>query len=129
MASYIATKDWNFVHNWLANIPGADELQGSNTQDIAEYTEVDEWDEGQERHDSASGSEDGVWEVPEAEIQDRASAIDCDFNRKNLDRWQKLCAQPLPDASPETWDMWPAAIHMWPVNEVERRHSFGSYSC
>lgn len=129
MASYIAKKDWSFVHKWLANIPGADKLQDPNTQDIAGYTEEHEWDERQERPESASGNEDRDWDVPEAEIQDSASAIDYNYNRKNLDRWQQLCAQPLHEASPETWDTWPEAIHMWPVNEVKRRHSFGMYSC
>ena len=129
MASYIAQKDWGFVHDWLANIPDADELQDPNSHTEGIVTEQDEWDEGQDRPDSASWSEDGEWDIPEAEIQHSASAIDCDFNRKNLDRWQQLCAQPLPDAAPEVWDTWPDAVHMWPVNEVERRHSFGGYSC
>ena len=124
MNSYIATKDWSFVHHWLANVPGADMLQGPNTGLIAGYTADGEWDEGQERHDSARGSEDDDWDVPEAEIQDSASAIDYDFNRKNLDRWQQLCAPPLPDASPETWGTWPEDIYMWPIKEIKRRHSF-----
>lgn len=129
MASYIAEKDWGFAHSWLANVPDAGMLQDPNSQDNSESTEDGEWDEGQDGSDSARGSEGGDWDVPEAEIQDSASAVDYDFNRKNLDRWQQLCAQPLPDASPETWDTWPEAIHMWPANEVERRHSFGGYSC
>ena len=124
MASYIAMKDWSFVSHWLANVPGADMLQEPNTWDIREYTEDGEWNEGQERPNSARGSEHDDWDVPEAEIQDSASAIDYDFNRKNLDRWQQLCAPPLPDASPETWDTWPEDICMWPIKEVERRHSF-----
>lgn len=129
MASYIATKDWGFVHNWLSNVPEADMLQDPNSQDNPEYTEDGNWDEEQDGTHFARGSEDGDWDVPEAEIQDSASAIDYDFNRKNLDRWQQLCAQPLPDAAPEAWDTWPDALHMWPVNEVERRHSFGGHSC
>ena len=128
MASYIATKDWKFVRCWLANVPDADTLQDPNSQESSKYIE-DDWDEEKNGPDSAGGSEGGDWDVPEAEIQDSASAVDYDFNRKNLDRWQQLCAQPLPDASPETWDTWPEAIHMWPANEVERRHSFGGYSC
>ncbi|KAL9065932.1 MAG: hypothetical protein Q9161_007916 [Pseudevernia consocians] len=129
MASYIAKKDWGFVHDWLANIPEADMLQDPNSQDDPEYTEHGDWDEEQDGTDFARESEDGDWDVPEAEIQDSASAIDYDFNRKNLDRWQQLCAQPLPDAPPEAWDTWPDALHMWPVNDVERRHSFGGHSC
>lgn len=129
MASYIATKDWRFVHCWLGNVPDASFLQDPNSQEIPEYIDGGEWDEGQDGPDGARGSEDGDWDVPEAEIQDSASAIDYDFNRRNLDRWQQLCAQPLPDASPEAWDTWPDAMHMWPANEVERRHSFGGYSC
>ena len=124
MASYIATKDWGFIRHWLASIHGADMLQEPNSWDIREYTKDGKWDEGKERPDSARGSEDDDWVVPEAEIQDSASAIDYDFNRKNLDRWQQLCAPPLPDASPETLDTWPEDIYMWPIKEVERRHSF-----
>lgn len=129
MASYIATRDWGFVHDWLANVLDADMLQDPNSHDNPGHTDDGEWNEGQDGPDTARGSEDGDWEVPEAEIQDSASAIDYGFNRKNLDRWQQLCAQPQPDASPEAWDTWPEAMRMWPVNEVERRHSFGGYSC
>lgn len=129
MASYIDQKDWGSVHDWLANIPDADTIQDPNSQDEVMVAEYDESGEGQDGPDSARWSEDGQWDIPEAEIQDSASAIDYDFNRKNLDRWQQLCAQPLPDAAPEAWDTWPDAMHMWPVNEFERRQSFGGYSC
>lgn len=129
MASYIAKKDWGSVHDWLANVPGADILPDPNRQNSPEHTDNSEWDEGQDGPHSARASEDGDLDVPEAEIQDSASAVDYDLHRKNLDRWQQLCAQPPPDASPEAWDSWPEAMHMWPVNEVERRRSFGAYSC
>ena len=124
MASYIAQKDWGFVHKWLANVPDHDMLKDPNSQNISKSTDNDDWEEGQNRPDSTRGSEEDDWEVPEVEIQDSASAIDFDYNRKNLDRWQQLCAQPLPEASPEAWDAWPETFHMWPVNETERRHSF-----
>ena len=129
MASYIATKDWEVVHSWLANVPDAAMLQDPNSQADPDYAEDGKWDEEPDETDYARGSEDADWDIPEAEIQDSASAIDHDLNRKNLDRWQQLCAQPLPDAPPEVWDTWPDALHMWPVNELERRQSFGGYSC
>ena len=129
MASYIAQKDWGFVHKWLANVPDHDMLKDANSQYNPKYTDNGDREEGQNGPDSARGSEEGDWDVPEVEIQDSASAIDFDYNRKNLDRWQQLCAQPLPEASPEAWDTWPETFHMWPVNEIERRQSFGGYSC
>lgn len=129
MASYIAQKDWGSVHKWLANVPDDDMLEDPNSLFIPKDTDNGDWEEGQNGPDSARGSEEEYWEVPEVEIQDSASAIDFDYNRKNLDRWQQLCAQPLPEASPEAWDTWPETFHMWPVNDTERRHSFGGYSC
>ncbi|CAF9942657.1 MAG: hypothetical protein ALECFALPRED_009879 [Alectoria fallacina] len=129
MASYIATKDWGFIHDWLANVPDADMLQNPNSQKNPEYTEDGVWDEERDGLDWTRGNEDGDWDIAEAEIHDSASAVDYDLNRRNLDRWQQLCAQPLPEDSPQAWDTWPEAIHMWPVKEVERRHSFGGYSC
>lgn len=128
-ASYIAQRDWGFVHKWLATVPGADMLQDPNSLDKSIFIENGEWDEELDGTDYARGGEDVDWDIPEAEIQDSASAIDHDLNRKNLDRWQQLCAQPLPDAPPEVWDTWPEAMIMWPVNELERRQSFGGYSC
>ena len=124
MAAYIATKDWGFVHKWLAEVPDHDWLEDPNSQRNSEDAEHGECREGQNGSKSATGTEEGDWDVPEVEIQDSASAIDFDFNRKHLDRWQQLCAQPLPEASPEAWDTWPETFHMWPVNETERRHSF-----
>ncbi len=129
MAAYIAQRDWGFIHRWRATVPGADEPQDPDSLKDPIFTENAEWDEEQDGTDYARGSEDFDWDIPEAEIQDSASAIDHDLNRKNLDRWQQLCAQPLPDAPPEVWDTWPDALIMWPVNELERRQSFGGYSC
>ena len=129
MAFYIAQKDWGSVHKWLATVPDHDVLEDPNSVFIPKYTDNGDCEEGQNGPDGASGSEEGDWDVPEAEIQDSASAIDYDYNRKHLDRWQQLCAQPLPEAPPEAWDTWPETFHMWPVNEIERRQSFGGYSC
>ena len=129
MASYIAQKDWGSVHKWLANVADHDVLEDPNSVFIAKYTDNDDCEEGQNGPDGARGSQEDDWDVPEVEIQDSASAIDYDYNRKHLDRWQQLCAQPLPEASPEAWDTWPETFHMWPVNEIERRQSFGGYSC
>ena len=129
MASYIAQKDWGSVHKWLANVPDHDLLEDPNSQHNPKCTNNGDWEEGQNGPDNARGSEEDDWDVPEVEIQDSASAIDYDYNRKYLDRWQQLCAQPLPEASPEAWDTWPETFHMWPVNEIERRQSFGGYSC
>ena len=129
MASYIAEKDWRFVHKWLANVPDRTMLKDPTSHYSPKYTDNGDWEEGQNGLNGARGSEKGDWDVPEVEIQDSASAIDFDYNRKNLDRWQQLCAQPQPEASPEAWDTWPETIHLWPVNEIERRQSFGGYSC
>ena len=129
MASYIAQKDWGSVHKWLANVPDHDMLKDPNSQYNPKYTNNGDWEEGQNGPDSARESEEDDWDFLEVEIQDSASAIDYDYNRKHLDRWQQLCAQPLPEASPEAWDTWPETFHMWPVNEIKRRESFGGYSC
>ncbi|KAM0803636.1 hypothetical protein BDR22DRAFT_818828 [Usnea florida] len=129
MASYLAQKDWGSVHKWLANVPDHDMLTDPNSQYNPKCTDNGDWKEDQNGPENAKGSEEDDWDVPEVEIQDSASAIDYDYNRKYLDRWQQLCAQPLPEASPEAWDTWPEAFHMWPVNEIERRQSFGGYSC
>lgn len=66
LASYIATKDWGYVHDWLAELPE------TSTPEEFNPPEVDDW------------------YADEVDPADSISQIDFDECRKDIDRWENI---------------------------------------
>lgn len=75
IASYLANKDWGFVHKWQQNLLSPDMMDDPNWESNAELVEVDEWDAG------------------EVNIEDSLSAIDFDEHGKDIDYWREECGR------------------------------------
>ena len=65
LASYIATKDWGYVHDWLAELPAI-------TPEELDPPELDDW------------------YADEVDPADSISQIDFDECRKDIDRWENI---------------------------------------
>ena len=78
IADYNASQDWTHVEAWMDDIPPS---PSSNSQ--ADEVEVDEWDAEEE-----------------VEVNDSISMIDCEEYRRDIDRYQRMCAR-LEDPCPE----------------------------
>ena len=78
IADYNASQDWTYIETWMDDIPDS---CNSNSDDV-EVEEVDEWD------------------AEEVEVNDSISMIDCEDYRRDIDRWQRMCAR-LEDPCPE----------------------------
>lgn len=76
IAAYNASQDWSFVEAWMEDIPE------SNAHGHDDEVEMDEWD------------------AAEVEVNDSISMIDCDEYRRDIDRYQRMCAG-LDDPCPE----------------------------
>ena len=70
LASYLATKDWGNVHDWLAELP-----EPSNPEEPAPESESPEVDE---------------WYADEVDPADSISQVDFDDCRRNIDRWENI---------------------------------------
>ncbi|KAL9065934.1 MAG: hypothetical protein Q9161_007918 [Pseudevernia consocians] len=70
LVSYIATKDWGSVHDWLAGLP-----EPSNPEEIEQESESPEVDD---------------WYADEVDPADSISQIDFDDYRKDIDRWENI---------------------------------------
>ena len=76
VAEYNASCDWDFVEDWLNNIPD------SASQTEVDSVEIDDWD------------------AEEVEVNDSISNIDCEDYRQDIDRNRRICAR-LEDPCPE----------------------------
>lgn len=66
--SYLATKDWGYLHDWLAQLP-----EPSNLEELVqEPPEVDDW------------------YADEIDPADSISQVDFDDCRKDIDRWENI---------------------------------------
>ena len=70
LASYIATKDWDYVHDWLAELP-----EPSNPEEPEPDPEPPEVDD---------------WYADEVDPVDSISQVDFDDCRKDIDRWENI---------------------------------------
>lgn len=74
LASYLAEKDWIRVNEWLAKVPGLEELPERNAELGLEL-------ERPERED---------WFADEVDPADSISQVDFDEWRKDIDRWENI---------------------------------------
>lgn len=70
LASYLATKDWGYVHDWLANFP-----EPNHPEEQAVDLEPPEVDD---------------WYADEVDPADSISQVDFDDCRKDIDRWENI---------------------------------------
>ena len=70
LVSYIAAKDWGFVHDWLAGLPAP-----SNPEEVELESEPPEVDD---------------WYADEVDPADSISQVDFDDYRKDIDRWENI---------------------------------------
>ena len=93
IVSHDASRDFNHIYTWLANVP---ETGGPND---FELVEIDDWD------------------AKEVDQTDSISQIDCEEYRKPIDQWQYECALTRGDGAEEYY-LGPVNIEF-----LERRHS------
>ena len=94
IAEYNASCDWNFINDWMDNIPD------STSQADLESVEIDEW------------------EAEEVDVNDSISMIDNEDYRQDINRYRRICAR-LEDPCPEV-----RLLGQPDARPLERRHSF-----